>query len=210
MPVFSSMESDTERFVAFNRVFYFCVVLIVPISFGAVIAVGPVMELLWGAKWVGAVYTAQLLSVSLFIPIIVMLSYSLLEASGYWKLKNVMQVSDGIFFVLAAGIGAMIGGLDWIIFFIILRRLFFGLFQLYITYNKVMKKPVFDVFQHVFVVVLVSGGMSGFAWWLLEQFEAASIVRICAALLVIAMSSCILALWKCPREFKMLLELCKR
>lgn len=210
MPVLSSIKGDNHRFESFSRAFKYCAVFVIPISFGAALAVGPVMNVLWGAKWGEAVFPAQLMAGTLFIPILVLLCYSYLEASGYWRLRNVIQVTDGVLLLLAVGIGAIFGGVILITLCAVCRRLMFGAYQLHLVFNKAAKRSSAPIFLFLLDVGIVSAIIAALGGWSLEYSEAGNIMRVCVATLVIITSIFSLYFWKFPQDLQNLMKYFKR
>lgn len=133
MPVFASIKVSEERKGKFLLSLNYSSSIIIPVSFSAMLGIGPVIDLIWGEKWAQAIFPAQLMVGSLFIPIMIMLCYSYLEANNKWRVKNLMQILDGLAMLLAASIGALCGGVEYIVSFIILRRIVTGFLQLRYT-----------------------------------------------------------------------------
>lgn len=207
MPVLSSIENEDDRFGSLNRVLKYCSLFVIPISFGSVIGIGPAMDVIWSGKWAGAIVAAELMTATLFMPILVLLCYSYYEASGFWRLRNVVQVLDGVFLLIAVGVGSVLGGLTLIAICAVLRRLFFCLFLLHYTYKKGSKKLEVELFQHLLGVGIVSFATVLVAVSCLDFFDAGNAIRIFTSIFVIAISIFILLAWKYPHDLQ---ELVKR
>lgn len=202
MPVLSSIKDENDRFDSLSRTLKYCAVFMVPISFGSAIAVDPVIDVIWSGKWADAVIAAQLMAVTLFMPILVLICYSYLEASGYWQIKNVMQVVDGLVLLLLVGIGAIFGGVELIALCAVLRRLISGAFQFYFIFNKIERKKSTEIFKYLLEMCLVSVTITGICVGFIEYFEAGSVIRILTASLAIIMAIAIIFAWKCPQELQ--------
>lgn len=204
MPVLSSIKNESDRFESLNSTLKYCAALIVPISFGAAIAIGPVMDVLWAGKWIDAVVAAQLMAATLFMPILVLLCYSYLEASGLWRIRNIMQVIDGLLLLFLICLGSVFGGVVAIASCAVLRRLISGLFQLYFVFNRIEKKSSSEIFFYILGACLVSAIVAAISMIFLDFYNAGNIIRILTAILVVMVSVLIIFLWQYPREVQIL------
>jgi hypothetical protein len=200
MPLFASIKSIEERHKKFCLSLTHCFSVVIPFSLSATIGVGPLIEFIWDAKWSEAIYPSQLMIGTLFLPIVIMLCYSLLEASGKWKLRNVMQVSDGLLLVGSAIIGAFLGGLKVITICIISRRIITGVIQVVYTFTALdigLKKLMYSFL----LPMCISLVMTSVGWFFTLSTEPTKLEQVGISLLVFMISLFVILPFQYPNIY---------
>lgn len=112
MPTMSKLASDPERQgQAYVKMVRVSAVVFSVVCVMAVIGSGPAIHLLWRGRWDAAIPVAQLMSLSLCLYLIGPVAMSFIEASGRWRLRAAMLGLEMVGVMVAAVLGAGLGGL---------------------------------------------------------------------------------------------------
>jgi len=134
MPYIAKEKQHSQQLKIYGELLIYFSILLIPLSIALKPLIAPVITYFWQDKWLDAIYPAELFISTMFMSILISLSYSQLEAAGQWKSKNLMQVFDGVALIVAAIVGAKIGGIEMIALCVILRRLILGGVQIILPF----------------------------------------------------------------------------
>jgi O-antigen/teichoic acid export membrane protein len=152
MPSFVTITSFQLRNERFHEVVKIGIVFLVPISFHMMMGVDPVLKLIWGIKWLDAIGPGMVMAVIIFFPILIVISYSLLEANNEWKKRNLMQLADALVLLLSSIIGALSGSLITLALVIASGRVVSAIIQIIIVYRK-YSFGLYDFFKTLILVI---------------------------------------------------------
>lgn len=82
-----------------------------PLSICAALLIGPAIHAIWAGKWDSSIIVAQLMLLTLITRLPLSLAFAFLEAKGLWRARALIQGSDSIGMIVAAGIGVWFGDL---------------------------------------------------------------------------------------------------
>lgn len=100
MPHIASMSAEDQKSEFVLRTVRIMISVLVPMSIFTAFFIDDLVDVVWQGKWVQANIMMELLGLSFYAPVIVLLCYSGMEASGFWKERNVYQLLDGVSLVL--------------------------------------------------------------------------------------------------------------
>ncbi|MGR5329786.1 oligosaccharide flippase family protein [Photobacterium damselae] len=136
MPFITKRTLKEQQLEIYKKLILFFSLVLIPITLILYNYIGDIILLVWGDKWIDAIKPSQFLLSILSISILVNLSYSQLEASGQWKLRNIIQVIDGFLLLVVTYIGTLLGGIDSIVMCILIKNIAFGLLQIIMPFLK--------------------------------------------------------------------------
>lgn len=112
MPTLSKLTGDPQRQAqAYEKMVRVSAVVFSVVCVMAVLVSDPAIHLLWKGRWDSAIPVAQLMSLSLCVYLIGPVAMSFVEALGRWKLRAALMGAEMIGVLIAAALGASLGGL---------------------------------------------------------------------------------------------------
>lgn len=124
MPHVASMSADGQKSEFVLRTVRLMISVMVPISIFTGFFIDDFVNVVWQGKWAQANLMMTLLGLSFYAPVIVLLCYSGMEASGFWKKRNVYQLLDGLSLVLVVLYASINLSIDDTVLVIAIRRIF--------------------------------------------------------------------------------------
>ena len=127
LPIVSKFKNDTERQAkAFVKMIVILTGVVALIAVQVYLFAPYVVNILWNGKWDQSIPVVQIMSISLVTWLLIPLAKSVIESRGQWKIVSFVMAFDAIGIVLAAIIGAALGGLIEIALCVSLFRLAYG------------------------------------------------------------------------------------
>lgn len=112
MPTLSKLADDPPRRAqVYRRMLRVSSVVFSVVSILALIVSGPAIHLLWRGRWDAAIPVAQVMSVSLSLYLLGPVAMSLIESAGRWHFRAALMCTEMAGVLVAAGLGAWLGGL---------------------------------------------------------------------------------------------------
>lgn len=178
LPSFAQLSAQpirqSEGFLKAIRVLS---LITVPFSISTAFMVGPAIHLIWAGKWDSSIVVAQLMLLTLITRLPLSLAFSFLEAKALWRARALIQGSDSIGMIVAAGIGVWFGDLLSIAIcssaYRLVGGLIFCLISVRVSGTSAIK--VFWIMAAVAGTALAAGGLSFIAVEILLPLESSII-----------------------------------
>ncbi|HAS6628208.1 hypothetical protein P3377_08805 [Vibrio parahaemolyticus] len=112
--------------------------LAIALTMSTVPLVPSIVDYLWDGKWNYVIKTVEIFYITLFLSLIISISYAKLESEGRFKSRSILQVLDGCLLISSVLLSISSNDLYIIAIFVAIRRFIFGLIQIYVPfyYNK--------------------------------------------------------------------------
>ncbi|MFP6844528.1 MAG: oligosaccharide flippase family protein [Thalassolituus sp.] len=124
MPHVASMSADGQKSEFVLKTIRLMMSVMVPISIFTAFFIDDLVNVVWQGKWAQTKIMTELLGLSFYAPVIVQLCYSGMEASGFWKKRNIYQLLDGLSLVLVVLYASIYLSLQDVVLVIAVRRMF--------------------------------------------------------------------------------------
>lgn len=188
MPFLAKKNDNVNQLTFYSYLLVSFSIVLIPLSLSMYPLMEPLITGLWEDKWIETVYPAELFMATMFYSILISLSYSQLEASGHWKVKNISQVLDGLLLVMAAGVGAILGGIDLIVYLVVIRRVLYGTIQISIPFI-IMRKFNFRIYFYLSIIFLVSVISLIAIKWILALLVSSKLIVDLIGLVIVSLIS---------------------
>jgi O-antigen/teichoic acid export membrane protein len=130
MPAFSTITADSARLLGAYLRSTRLLLWFSSVSTGLfVVTCAEVVRILWHGKWDAAVFTAEVIALSLPLKLLAPLGNSLLESRGMWRQRTLFLLGDGFLVVTCAYLGGVLDGVTGAAACIALQRCLVGFMQ---------------------------------------------------------------------------------
>ncbi len=159
LPAISKVKDDQPRMrLMYLRTLRMISTFTFPACLAGVFLLGPVIHLIWGAKWDDAIIVAQVLLLVFPMRLMAPIGRSFLEARGEWRFVALIIYIDVVGVITAAYMGASMGTLKNIVISVAIWRFTFGVLQLFVMPIRLKMSiwPVVAVVTRYVSICLVS------------------------------------------------------
>lgn len=118
--------------------------------------IDPVVGLLWDGKWDYAIEIIELFYITAFLSLTISLAYAKLESINKFKLRSILQITDGVFLLASVLFSLKSNDLFFIASAVVLRRLIFGLVQIYSPFYCCKELGFFKLVGWVYILFIYS------------------------------------------------------
>lgn len=165
MPTLSKLADDpARRALVYQRMLRVSAVVFSVVSILALIVSGPAIHLLWQGRWDAAIPVAEVMSVSLSLYLLGPVAMSLIEAAGRWHFRAALMFTEMAGVLVAAGVGAWLGGLVAIAVCVVSVKAAMGVVQCVVAgrFTGIGPGAVLDPLAGPVLLALACGAVSYF------------------------------------------------